>query len=616
MRAYPLVLLCSIFALPAWAALKPVSEAAIALSMDGDCEFQVQSQSRCELALEMRVLNEAGRQSGPRTFSYKNDSSFEILEAYTVTPAGKRVPVPAKDIQHGDVPGESGFSGDRFVKIAFPEMSIGSRHFVRYRQTDKQIKPFAAMSDSFELGGVPVINERLEAKFRADVPLYWRAANADGLFAIKTADAGKQLQISLKQPVYRDTDEEHRRLALRNNPRIEVSTEPDATRYFAPVGAAFAKELAASLPAKAAAAVKAAQGQSWQQQVNGILTDINSRIRYMGDWRLTENGFVPFSLAEIEQRGFGDCKDMALTLAAMLRGAGFDADVAFIRAANDNTPYLMNAYGYFNHAIVHLQVDGRSYWLDPTLKANALGVVPFWLQERPAMVVGKDGSLQTVQVPRNDYRENSAHYELDLYRDAAGKWTMQGQAALTPQVARDSVEEELAKGQKQARKSMAESLLVNDMVLADEQVDSPAVQRLVHQPFRFTAKGTVSKVSNPVGNLNMVDLRVNTTRVKETQQYYALKGVSDFRFATDSYVSITRLHGVRPLAAVAACEVKSRWIDYSVSPLELAGGIGLQQKVARKAFWIPSAELHSAEFKKMIDELEKCDRNAQILLAP
>src|SRR5574343_412459 len=82
--------------------------------------------------------------------------------------------------------------------------------------------------------------------------------------------------------------------------------------------------------------------RQWQRQLASLVADVNTRIRYMGDWRISENGYLPFTLAQIEQRGFGDCKDMALTMAAMLRASGLQAQVALVRADVDNTPLLLS----------------------------------------------------------------------------------------------------------------------------------------------------------------------------------------------------------------------------------------------------------------------------------
>ena len=55
------------------------------------------------------------------------------------------------------------------------------------------------------------------------------------------------------------------------------------------------------------------------------ITAIKKASRYMGDWRATDRGYVPFTLGEIEDRGYGDCKDLSVLLTAMLKASGITA---------------------------------------------------------------------------------------------------------------------------------------------------------------------------------------------------------------------------------------------------------------------------------------------------
>jgi len=67
------------------------------------------------------------------------------------------------------------------------------------------------------------------------------------------------------------------------------------------------------------------------------------------------------------ERRFGDCKDKALLLSTVLARLGIDAVPALVSAARergigDGLP----AASQFDHVIVRAQIDGRTYWLDPT----------------------------------------------------------------------------------------------------------------------------------------------------------------------------------------------------------------------------------------------------------
>ena len=60
-----------------------------------------------------------------------------------------------------------------------------------------------------------------------------------------------------------------------------------------------------------ALAVQAVQGKSAPEKVAALMQYIADNYRYLGDWRKTERGYIPFSLAEIAEHGYGDCKDLS-----------------------------------------------------------------------------------------------------------------------------------------------------------------------------------------------------------------------------------------------------------------------------------------------------------------
>jgi hypothetical protein len=79
-----------------------------------------------------------------------------------------------------------------------------------------------------------------------------------------------------------------------------------------------------------------------------------------------DGGYVPRSLAEIWRTRFGDCKDSSRLLTALLRRLGLEASPALVNTGvgwtlNDGPPHV----GAFDHCIVRLRLDGRSWWLDP-----------------------------------------------------------------------------------------------------------------------------------------------------------------------------------------------------------------------------------------------------------
>ena len=66
--------------------------------------------------------------------------------------------------------------------------------------------------------------------------------------------------------------------------------------------------------------------------------------------------------------GYGDCKDKSLLLVAMLREIGVDAFPALVHSQKGAAlpSHLPTPYA-FNHAIVGVNYNGETYWIDPTL---------------------------------------------------------------------------------------------------------------------------------------------------------------------------------------------------------------------------------------------------------
>lgn len=105
-----------------------------------------------------------------------------------------------------------------------------------------------------------------------------------------------------------------------------------------------------------------------RQQIAAALRWVQEEIRYFGV-ELGKNSHLPSPPEETLARRFGDCKDKALLLIAVLRELGIEAQPALVNTNRGleaaNYPYRMHA---FDHVMVHLNVDGETHFIDPTLR--------------------------------------------------------------------------------------------------------------------------------------------------------------------------------------------------------------------------------------------------------
>jgi tetratricopeptide (TPR) repeat protein len=146
---------------------------------------------------------------------------------------------------------------------------------------------------------------------------------------------------------------------------------------------------------------------------------VKERVRYIGV-EFGESSVVPYTPDEVVARGFGDCKDQATLLVGLLRAAGFEANVALLRAGSgEDVMVSLPALDVFNHAIVH--VGGKEpFWIDPTADFLPLGSLPTPDQDRFALVASPS-TRELVKTPASESADNAYSEERTLTLQDQGK---------------------------------------------------------------------------------------------------------------------------------------------------------------------------------------------------
>ncbi len=139
--------------------------------------------------------------------------------------------------------------------------------------------------------------------------------------------------------------------------------------------------------------------------IEKLLDVIRKSVRYAGV-EVGAGSFVPRPPLAVIQNKYGDCKDKATLLVAMLRSAGIPAHVALLDAGFhfDTVPSLP-AVDSFNHAIV--VVDGSpALWIDPTDEYARAGEIPAEDQGRMALIASATTTAltKTPEIPASANR--------------------------------------------------------------------------------------------------------------------------------------------------------------------------------------------------------------------
>ncbi|MGD2133039.1 MAG: transglutaminase domain-containing protein, partial [Maricaulaceae bacterium] len=123
-----------------------------------------------------------------------------------------------------------------------------------------------------------------------------------------------------------------------------------------------------ALPSETEDAIERIQIESddLESQITQVARYVQDNIRYVGD-EVGLGSHVPRTPREVVRRGFGDCKDVAVLLAAMLERIGASSHVVLTHTSRGwRLPQIAPSPYSFNHAIVAVDFRGERYWIDPT----------------------------------------------------------------------------------------------------------------------------------------------------------------------------------------------------------------------------------------------------------
>ncbi|MGZ5198794.1 MAG: DUF3857 domain-containing transglutaminase family protein [Telluria sp.] len=323
------------------------------------------------------------------------------VEAYTQKPDGARIAVDAAQIRDQEETASSDapmFQDTRVKVVVFPHVAVGDRVVVRYvvhRRTPLFPGQFEDLSSSvfyrheqFELIYDVPASMTLYADAVGFVPLpaedppgrkryRWRYVNGDNARieagSVSYFDYGKRLSVS----TFRDY------AAFAHAFQQAAAGMADADDAVA----ALSHQLTAGLADPRAKAVALSE---W----------VRRNIRYVGVY-VGPGGVVPHAAAAVLRNRYGDCKDHAVLLHALLSAAGIDSTEVLINNGNayrlPRTPTL----GILNHMISY--VPSLQLYLDSTAEAVSAGYLPASDLGKPVVLLatGALASTPSAQPQRN-----------------------------------------------------------------------------------------------------------------------------------------------------------------------------------------------------------------------
>lgn len=390
----------------------------IVLTDDEDYVFDEQGRAVHTQYLVFKVLTEAGvdgwshvsvpwapwREERPaiRARVIGADGEVHALDPKTVSDASEQ---EANDDTYSD---------RRVTRAPFPAVAIGS--VVEEEVLTTESAALAAggiMARDYFGRTVPVQHSRLTLDAPSSLPLRYHVQLLPQLETTRHEENGR-VQISFNQAATKALESADDNLPSNEPPYPNVMfSTGDSWQLLAE---AYAKIVDAKANASnmSALAEKIVAGKNVRtEKIEAIFEYINARVRYTGI-EFGEAAIVPRAPEETLKQGYGDCKDKAVLLVALLRAADIPADVALLNAGNrEDVLADLPGIGMFDHAIVYVP-GSPAMWIDATDDYARAGQLPAADQGRLALVAAP-GTVALVSTMISSSKENSLVEEREFF---------------------------------------------------------------------------------------------------------------------------------------------------------------------------------------------------------
>ncbi|HVO20502.1 MAG TPA: DUF3857 domain-containing protein [Anaeromyxobacter sp.] len=149
-----------------------------------------------------------------------------------------------------------------------------------------------------------------------------------------------------------------------------------------------------------------------------------TQTRYVG-LEFGIHGYKPYRVDQILSRRFGDCKDKASLLHALLEAMGVDSRLVLLRMRRlGRLPEQPASLAIFNHAILY--VPELDQWLDGTAAYSGTRDLPGEDRGATVLVVNPDGPPRFGTLPEAQPGDNRVEADLDLALSRDGSAAVRG----------------------------------------------------------------------------------------------------------------------------------------------------------------------------------------------
>lgn len=602
-----LLLVLFIFNLPySVAELQSIDEALLSEKTEMACHFNADVSMDCIATVRYQILKLTGRDMiSLISFSYPQKDKFEVISANVTQPGEKPVPLGPDQIETKMQQNpQEGLSSNKTTSLIFENLKLNSyvSYTVRHHYAAEAFIPHHMYRYYFR--PQPVRVDEFKAVYTSDRPLYHYAYHMDDFLMTASQDQ-KKWKIKQKKPIYINYINELSNSYITSH-YFELGTSTDLQENYGPLAEKYHAIISAALPSKAAHQVEAIKVLSEHEKVKKIMEFIYHSYRYLGDWRNTDRGKIPFDLATIEQHGYGDCKDLAVLLTAMLRASGIQASTALVSRGARALPLKIPGAEAPNHAIVQARVDGKIWWLDPTNPVFSGNYAFPDIQNRWVLIFNSDGKVTQDHIPEYQPKKEETKKVVIVFKPEAPA----------------NIDYSM---------SMIKSIYLARLNIDDRQYGEKWLDKIICNA--VGKEQTHCKVKRPTSEFELperydvsVQLEDNQAFIQLSQDRYLYKAsrrdevwdeVSDylqkgglwdlyFEEPMKSDKEVTLIAKGIDANEIHDCQIQSDAIDFSLYGTKIPEGYRYHIQSHLKKSWLTHDEIVDPAFQGIVKKMKKC----------
>lgn len=538
-----------------------------------------------------------------------NSSKLVVLEAKTIY-NGVEYPVDLKHIEDKPLASSpQGFDQNRQLLVAFPEVVLNAKIFLKYQTTVKEVPVPGFFSTQFVFGADSYW-QKSKIHVSSALPFFVDVNDPEKVLKITEKQGKKQyeMDIDLIKPIIKIAiDEQHIYFSGKPLPWVTISTLKEWPRLGSMLVKQYEDVIHQKLPPLfETIAIEAEKKPTLVEKINTITSRLAESITYMGDWRTIKGAYVPRPLEEIVKTKIGDCKDFSAATVAILRRIGIKSNAALVHRGEPNaSPNHLPDLQRFNHAFVYIEDNNKVLWVDPTNFSSYAGGMYPDVADREALVLNAEASklLHTQALdPKNSVMTISEKISMPKEEPDIAK--IDGDLSVSGIFALGITGADLKTSKEVINQAIISTIAnpsrVIDWHVSDYNLSSRIVSD-VNIKFDLAEKHT--RLKTTAGNAFLLPAsNIATILLTKTKDR-----VSDLAFNEPAtYHNNVLLPQTSLVGSGASCRVDSPWIQGTRKISNTPEGIQVTEDLVIKKNRILNSELKSDEYTKLQGEVFSC----------